>query len=214
MSVYSPIVTARRCAGFTVVELLVVIAIVAVIAVIIGGAVHFARNNALQAGSISNLRQIYLAATTYSDSHDGMHPYFLSNTLGPDSIRLYKQQLKPYVRSEEVYYCPRDPKSRREHMGVFTNHRDSSYELIEFNIFALQFDSVKQSGKQFAAPFRDLPNMEGGLYLNSNIQENAERDGLPRSTMGYSFAWLMLDGSARWVDVRRERQRSGEVVGD
>jgi hypothetical protein len=51
-------------------------------------------------------------------------------------------------------------------------------------------------------------------YCNSNIQENAERDGLPRSTTGYAFAWLMLDGSARWVDVRRERQRSGEVVGD
>ncbi|MFN7172094.1 MAG: type II secretion system protein [Fimbriimonadaceae bacterium] len=187
--------------GITLVELLVTILIVMVLVGLVAAGVHYARSSALKSGSISNLRQIYVAVRTYSDAHDGMHPYFVSKKLGPETMQLYKLQLKPYAKSDDIYFCPRDPKARKEHMGAFTNHRDSSYELTGFNMFAMLFDPGTGA---YAVPFAKLPNQVYEGYMGSVQQKEQGPDRLPQSIHGFDFAMLMLDGSAQWVDIRRE----------
>jgi prepilin-type N-terminal cleavage/methylation domain-containing protein len=63
-----------RTRGFTLIELLVVIAIIAVLAGLLMAVIGKVRQSGYQAKSISNLRQLSVAASTYAGEHDGWFP--------------------------------------------------------------------------------------------------------------------------------------------
>src|SRR5882724_10308750 len=73
---------ARR-RGFTLIELLVVIAIIGILAAMLLPALNKARDKALTAASLSNLRQIYLLVRAYTDDHDGYWPRARGDALVP-----------------------------------------------------------------------------------------------------------------------------------
>jgi prepilin-type N-terminal cleavage/methylation domain-containing protein len=60
--------------AFTLIELLVVIAIIAILAAILFPVFGRARENARRSACISNLKQIGLAATQYTQDYDGNFP--------------------------------------------------------------------------------------------------------------------------------------------
>ena len=60
--------------GFTLIELLVVIAIIGILAAMLLPAMNKAREKALTASSISNLKQIYILMRMYVDDNDGYWP--------------------------------------------------------------------------------------------------------------------------------------------
>ncbi|HNB59412.1 MAG TPA: type II secretion system protein [Phycisphaerales bacterium] len=66
-----------RRRGFTLIELLVVIAIIAVLVAILLPALKSARSSARLVKSLSNLRQINLAASMYKDDNKGLLPLAL-----------------------------------------------------------------------------------------------------------------------------------------
>jgi len=64
----------RRAGGFTLIELLVVVAIIVLLIGILLPALGRARDNAKRVACLSNLRQMVIAANTYTVECDGFYP--------------------------------------------------------------------------------------------------------------------------------------------
>ena len=94
--------TARK-EGFTLIELLVVIAIVSLLAAILFPVFGRVRENARRSSCQSNLKQIMLGVTQYTQDYDEKYPplAIAGNVCGYLLIQ-------PYVKSTKVFVCPSD----------------------------------------------------------------------------------------------------------
>ena len=107
--------TRPQSRGFTLIELLVVIAILAILAAILFPVFQKVRENARRTACLSNLKQIGLGLTQYSQDSDETLP---RNWSGPGSYcagqtdgvggGCYKwmDAVYPFVKSEAVFNCP------------------------------------------------------------------------------------------------------------
>ena len=92
-------------AGFTLIELLVVIAIIAILAAILFPVFAQARAKARQASCGSNIRQMSLAVTLYTQDYDERFP--MAATLLPNfSFLNWHDLADPYVKNKQIWNCP------------------------------------------------------------------------------------------------------------
>ncbi len=101
----------RHRFGFTLIELLVVIAIIAILAAILFPVFQKVRENARRASCQSNLKQIGLAFTQYTQDSDEILPCGVQQNNGPGGNGGFgwASQLYPFIRSTKVFTCPDDP---------------------------------------------------------------------------------------------------------
>ncbi|MBW3636022.1 MAG: DUF1559 domain-containing protein [Armatimonadetes bacterium] len=95
--------------GFTLIELLVVIAIIAILAAILFPVFGRARENARRSSCQSNLKQIALGITQYTQDYDESFPLIRVHTSGPYSDQRpagWAQAIQPYVKSTQILQCP------------------------------------------------------------------------------------------------------------
>ena len=95
--------------GFTLIELLVVIAIIAILAAILFPVFQKVRENARRASCQSNMKQIALSITQYTQDYDEKFP---NGSITDDGSGIgWAGEVYPYVKSVGVYKCPDDATS-------------------------------------------------------------------------------------------------------
>jgi len=89
---------------------LVVIAVIAILAAILFPAFARARENARRASCQSNVKQILLGVAQYSQDYNErmVHAYI---KFAPQCFNTWGQFLQPYLKSTQIFTCPRDSKT-------------------------------------------------------------------------------------------------------
>jgi prepilin-type N-terminal cleavage/methylation domain-containing protein len=107
-----------RLAAFTLIELLVVIAIIVILAALLFPVVAEVRENARATTCLSNAQQVGTAMLLYALDYDEVLLFqFLPTGAKPQpkspdpflrnaEVLVWTQMIQPYLKSEQVLYCP------------------------------------------------------------------------------------------------------------
>lgn len=118
--------------GLTLVELLIVIGIIAVLAGIVFAVIGEVRWRVGVVQCSSNLHQIGLALRMYAQDWFGFAPPYCAIAGDFVSSSLLVKAFSPYVKSNSIWLCPRDPFGTT--FGVISYGVDSHYCSTPVNI--------------------------------------------------------------------------------
>jgi prepilin-type N-terminal cleavage/methylation domain-containing protein/prepilin-type processing-associated H-X9-DG protein len=212
--------------GFTLIELLVTISIIAVLTAILFPVFARARENARRSGCMSNLKQIGLAMTMYSQDYD---EHLMPQSIwGPnkhnDGVAKYNWMycLVPYVKSDQVYVCP----SRSQLSSAVANQPETNYgynrsrqttkALVEGGNanYGLGGDYNADGSLVAAAPVLTLaaiPDPAGTIAIGDAVTWlQADADGLPYYGNGSPYLiWSNADPVSGTTNYRADPRHLG-----
>ena len=165
--------------AFTLIELLVVIAIVGILMALIQPALSKAKGTATRASCLNNQRQLFIAARSYADDHDGWLP---ARGLGGDDR--WPAAFRVYLAGNfTVYYCPRARSDPETQANPYANdHNNTSYIINGFNdviayntAAAVSLDTLPDSAGTIL--FGEGKNGDGNFYmdLDEGNEQNVQR---------------------------------------
>jgi prepilin-type N-terminal cleavage/methylation domain-containing protein/prepilin-type processing-associated H-X9-DG protein len=107
--------------GFTLIELLVVIAIIAILASILFPVFAQAREKARQSSCSSNLKQLGLAFSQYSQDYDETLPFWQFGYAVNGTTATWDVALTPYIKNTGILECASDIVSKEVAVGAYSN---------------------------------------------------------------------------------------------
>ncbi len=131
----------RSTRGFTLIELLVVIAIIAILASILFPVFARARENARRASCQSNLKQMNLGLTQYTQDYDERHPPYSDSA--PAGSRIgWSQRIQPYLKSTQLLQCPSESDAPGTNPDPYL---DTEFTDYAYNLWVGGYDRVGSS---------------------------------------------------------------------
>lgn len=165
----------QACRGLTLVEVLVVVALMALLLGLLAPALRAAREKAATIGCLINLRSVGVAVGTFADDNQGSFPKVTRIDQISQQVRT---ALKPYLKGEKVFVCPRDPAEPLPAGGsydfrVFT--LDPKWSLA-----GMRLDLIRQASHVPIGGDRDSgwhgPATINVLFLGGNADHVREED--------------------------------------
>jgi len=210
--------------GFTLIELLVVIAIIAILAAILFPVFAQAREAARKTQCLSNLKQLGIAISAYTQDYDEVLP--MANYPGPTGNVTWQYLVDPYVKANfpsvvnqsanqrlSVFVCP---SFVRTGDNTTSNRPSSSYAANAWALAAFDGNRpqsawgsvVSLAAIQYSANLVLLSPHRGNCVWSEGDDRNKGNSGsVPNCNRGYVVArmrhnegasYLLADGHAKW----------------
>jgi len=180
--------------AFTLIELLVVIAIIAILAAILFPVFAQAKEAAKKTQSASNMRQIGIGLTLYSNDWDGGIPRSMHNSAG-NVERAWIFNLAPYIKADQVRVCPADPKGQQRIQARATSYVLNGYLTDDYqedvaNAYRSRFDTLPRTAETFV--LFSIADRQNVLTYNDHC---------------HSYFWFLLSNpNSRWNAILAEIQ--------
>ena len=192
---------AHRAPAFTLIELLVVIAIIAILAAILFPVFARARENARRSSCQSNIKQILLGATQYTQDYDEK----TVPSRDPASIsRAWPYLLQPYLKSTQIFVCPSNAGATMSYTYNATIGFNGGMSLAAIQAPTLTPLIIDAYGTSSTSPYALVfipanSSMQGRSFQDLGGSTN-DTNGLPAAERhlegaNYGFA----DGHVKWL---------------
>jgi prepilin-type N-terminal cleavage/methylation domain-containing protein/prepilin-type processing-associated H-X9-DG protein len=186
-----------RRSGFTLIELLVVIAIIAILAAILFPVFSRARENARRSSCQSNLKQIALGLSQYTQDYD--ERYLIQGTTSPAAT--FAEILQPYVKSRQIFLCPSALNSTWDPLASGANWNNGPYGTWTSNGYTGSYGmNTSIDGKavsQISQPSRVPAFLDSSHFATGGAFENWV---LVRHFEGVNLAYV--DGHVKYLNLK------------